>query len=232
VRAQILVFAKAPVAGRTKTRLCPPYTPEQAAALAAAALADTLDAVGAVAVERRVLVLSGSYPAPDGWLVVPQRGTGLAERLIHAFADTAQPGLATLIVAMDTPQLVPGVLAWAAAALTSADAVLGPAVDGGWWLLGLREPRHAAALREVRMSVPETGERTAAAFRRRGLSLVCAPPLRDVDTAADAWAVAQAHPQLRFAAAVRGSRLSGGPPETRHRDELHRARSRTGQPRQ
>ena len=81
-----------------------------------------------------------------------------------------------------------------------------PATDGGFWLLGLREPGHAEALRAVPMSVPDTGARTAAALRGRGLRLAYAPPLRDVDTAADAWAVARAHPHLTFAAAVRDRR--------------------------
>jgi hypothetical protein len=200
VRVQVLVMAKAPVPGRVKTRLCPPLDHRQAAALAGAALTDTLIAVDAVAAERRVLVLSGAHPAPDGWLVVPQRGAGLAERLAHAFTDTARPGVVSLVVGMDTPHLDPGVLAGAALALAHADAVLGPAIDGGFWLLGLREPGHAQALRGVRMSMPA---RTAAALRARGLRLAHAPALRDVDTIADAWAVARAHPHLGFAAAVR-----------------------------
>lgn len=202
---QVLVLAKAPVPGRVKTRLCPPYEPEQAAAVAAAALADTFAVVDVVPADRRVLVLSGGYAAPDGWVVVPQRGAGLADRLVHAFADTARPGLATLLVGMDTPQLAPDLLAGAARALDGADAVLGPAADGGWWLLGLREPGHAVALRGVPMSVPETGAHTAAALRGRGLRLARAPVLRDVDTAADAWAVAEAYPHLRVAAAVRAA---------------------------
>jgi rSAM/selenodomain-associated transferase 1 len=206
MRAQILVMAKAPVPGRVKTRLCPPYDPGQAAAIARAALSDTLAAVAEVGTERRVLVLSGCYAPPGGWSLVPQRGTGLAERLACAFADTARPGVASLVVGMDTPHLDPAVLAAAVKALADADAVLGPATDGGFWLLGLREPGHAEALRAVPMSVPDTGARAGAALRGRGLRLAYAPPLRDVDTAADAWAVARAHPHLTFAAAVRDQR--------------------------
>ena len=102
----IAVIAKAPVAGRSKTRLTPPCTPEQAAALASAALADTLAAVAATPGARRVLVLDG---APGPWLrpgfeVLAQRGAGLAERLAAAFADIGEPAL---VVGMDTPQLTP-----------------------------------------------------------------------------------------------------------------------------
>ena len=81
--------------------------------------------------------------------------------------------------------------------------MLGPAADGGWWALGLREPAHAVALWTVPMSMPDTGERTLAALRARGLGVALLPTLRDVDTAADAHAVAALCPGGRFAAAVR-----------------------------
>jgi rSAM/selenodomain-associated transferase 1 len=200
---QVLVIAKQPVAGRVKTRLCPPCTPQQAAAVADAALRDTLDAVSATPAARRTLVVHGCYAAPPGWLVAHQRGDGLGERLANAFADTAVAGTASLLVGMDTPQLSPRLLARAAGALDTADAVLGPAEDGGWWLLALRDPRHAAALAGVRMSTATTGADTVLALRRRGLTVAPAPVLRDVDTAPDAWAVAGANPDGRFAAAVR-----------------------------
>ncbi|HEV2820151.1 MAG TPA: DUF2064 domain-containing protein, partial [Solirubrobacteraceae bacterium] len=99
----LAVIAKAPVAGRVKTRLCPPCTPQQAAALAAAALSDTLAAVAATPTHRRVLVLEGERGdwVPEGFEVIPQRGDGLAERLADAFATIGEP---TLLVGMDTPQ--------------------------------------------------------------------------------------------------------------------------------
>ena len=65
--AQLLVLAKTPVPGRVKTRLCPPCTPEQAARVAAAALADTLAAVARTPAVRRCLVVEGDHPAPPGW---------------------------------------------------------------------------------------------------------------------------------------------------------------------
>jgi uncharacterized protein len=199
---QVLVIAKAPVAGRVKTRLCPPCTPAGAAAVAAAALLDTLDAVSATAAAP-TLVLSGRYAAPAGWRSVPQRGDELGERLACAFADTGRPGTASLLVGMDTPQLDAGLLAAVIAGLGAADAVLAPAADGGWWALALRDPRHAQALRGVPMSRADTGERTAAALRAAGLTVAAGPLLRDVDTADDARAVAAMRPLSRFAAAVR-----------------------------
>src|SRR5262249_58778102 len=98
----LVVLAKSPVAGRSKTRCCPPCTYEQAAALAEAALADTLAAVAKTPADRRLLVLDG---APGPWLprafnVLPQRGAGLDERLAAAFDDVGGPAV---LIGMDPP---------------------------------------------------------------------------------------------------------------------------------
>jgi len=205
---QLLVIAKAPRPGRVKTRLCPPCTPEQAARVAAAALADTLDAVREAPAVRRVLALDGVLPAsPAGLHVVPQRGDGLGERLAAAFADTALPGVATLLLGMDTPQVTPALLASATEALhprgaVRPDGVLGMAVDGGWWALGLHDTTVAEVLRTVPVSTSRTGALTLAALRARGLRVDPLPVLRDVDTVADAVAVAAGAPGGRFARAV------------------------------
>jgi len=205
MRVQLIVLAKTPVAGRVKTRLCPPCTPGQAAAVAAAALADTLDTVTMTTVAARTLVVDGDHPAPGGWSRVAQRGGPLGERLACAYADTLVPGLATLLIGMDTPQVTPALLGAAARRLgeDGTDAVLGGAEDGGWWALGLREPGHAEVLREVEMSTAETGAATLSALERRGLRVASLRVLRDVDTAADARSVATICPDgSRFARAV------------------------------
>jgi len=199
VRPALLVIAKAPVAGRVKTRLCPPCTPGQAARLARAALEDTLAAADGVrSCGRRVLVLDGAPGPwlPPGWEVVAQRGDGLAARLAAAFACAGGPAL---LVGMDTPQVTAARLDAGLAALARTDAVLGPAPDGGYWAIGLRAPA-AAVFDGVPMSVAGTG----AAQRRRldalGLRTALLAPLRDVDTITDARAVAAAAPEGRFAA--------------------------------
>ena len=202
MKVQVLVLAKEPRPGRVKTRLCPPCTPEQAAAVAAASLAQTLTTVDAAPVDRRTLVISGRYRAPCGWGSIDQRGDGLGERLAHAFADTARPGWATVLIGMDTPQVGPAELSAVVRGLTRADAVLGPAEDGGWWALGLLDPGPAAVLRDVAMSTAETGELTRKALLAKGLTVASGPSLRDVDTAADAHAVAALCPGSRFAVAV------------------------------
>jgi uncharacterized protein len=193
--AHLLVLAKAPRPGRVKTRLCPPCTPEQAARIAAAALADTVETVSACRASSRTLVLDGAYPVPAGWRSRPQHGLDLAERLAHAYADGP-----SLLVGMDTPQLTADLLEMATAELDHADAVLGPAADGGWWALGLRDPVHAAVLRHIPTSTPTTGADTLAAIRGLGLRVVLLPVQRDVDTIADARAVAALCPgRSRFA---------------------------------
>jgi len=202
VTVQFLVLAKAPVPGRVKTRLCPPCTPEEAARIAAAALADTMDTVAATPAVRRTLVLDGDHPHPPGWRLRVQRGDSLGERLANAFADTRRPGVATVLVGMDTPQLTPSVLT-AAARLVDVDATFGPAVDGGWWVLGLRDPTHAEVLADIPTSTATTGADTLAALRRRGLRVTLLPRLRDVDTVADLPpVVAACPPGSRFVAAV------------------------------
>jgi glycosyltransferase A (GT-A) superfamily protein (DUF2064 family) len=199
----LVVVAKAPVPGRVKTRLCPPCTPAQAAALAAAALADTISTVDATPVAARCLLLSGRYPTPAGWWVVAQRGADLGERLAHGLADSARPGAAALLIGMDTPQATPALLTAVAGGLERADAVVAPALDGGWWALALRDPYAAGVLRRVPMSTPGTAVATVAALRRVGLRVVTGPSLRDVDTFADAVAVAELCPSGGFAGAVR-----------------------------
>lgn len=196
---QVLVLAKQPVAGRVKTRLCPPLTPQQAAEVAAAALEDTLDAVRSVPAARRVLVLDGSYDAA-GFAVQPQRGGPMPERLAAAF-DDCDPGLPTLLVGMDTPQLTAALLTQAVAALAEHRAVLGLAEDGGWWALGLQRP-DGRLLRDVPTSRDDTGALQLAALQDAGLTPHLLPPLRDVDTAEDARAVAALAPGGRFATAV------------------------------
>ncbi|KUL75367.1 MULTISPECIES: DUF2064 domain-containing protein [unclassified Streptomyces] len=191
----LLVIAKEPRPGRVKTRLTPPYTPEEAAALAEAALADTLDTVARTPARRRVLVLDGTPGPwlPPGFDVVPQGTGGLDERLAAAFAACDGPAL---LIGMDTPQVTPELLTvdWA-----DCDAYFGRARDGGFWALGLAEP-DPGRLRGVPMSQSYTG--AAQRARLAGLRVRDLPSLRDVDTAHDAGLVAAAAPGGRFARAL------------------------------
>lgn len=202
---KLVVIAKAPLAGRSKTRLCPPCTPEDAALLAEAALADTLDVV--IDASRRlrarpVLVLDGRAGPwlPEDVEVVPQRGGGLDERLAAAFDDVGGPAF---LVGMDTPQITQGVVVDAVERLRApgVDAVLGPATDGGWWAIGLRraDPRVFVG---VTMSTAATCREQLERLRSLNLATDELGVMRDVDLFDDALAVAAEAPDTRFATAV------------------------------
>ncbi|MEP6559601.1 MAG: DUF2064 domain-containing protein [Nakamurella sp.] len=213
-------MAKAPERGKVKTRLCPELSPGDAARLAAAALLDTIDVVDALAASTpglsKVVALQGHLVhATDGpliaarmiggddaqrWTRIPQRGSGFAERLMFAHRDAGGRG-PVLQIGMDTPQISTEVLGHAATTLQASgiDAVVGRAADGGWWGLGVRDARMARVLRGVEMSTERTGEQTILALRSAGLRVALLPTLTDVDTFADAVAVAKLAPRTRFA---------------------------------
>jgi rSAM/selenodomain-associated transferase 1 len=217
--AQLVVIAKAPVPGKVKTRLTPAYTPHEAARLAEAALADTLDAAARTPFARRTLALAGAPAAlrggageasadaawlPPGFEVTGQRGNGLDERIAAALDEVyAQLAVPIVLIGMDTPQVTPGLLESVARPLASgeADAVFGPARDGGFWLLGLRRPDPDLIL-GVPMSQTHTGRGQLARLVRAKLRVHLAPELIDVDTVSDAQEVAGQAPASRFAAAV------------------------------
>lgn len=197
------MLAKAPVPGQVKTRLCPPFSPAEAAGLAESALVDTLEAVSRTPCTRRVVMLDGE---PGAWLlpgftVLPQSSGALDVRLADAFAAVTPP---TLLVGMDTPQLIPGHLEAAIECLLDPeyDAVLGPCPDGGYWAVGLRR-RMPGAFEGVPMSTDATFTAQFARFHRLGLRTAVLHSLRDVDQARDAFAVANFAPQTRFASSLR-----------------------------
>jgi rSAM/selenodomain-associated transferase 1 len=197
----LLVMAKAPVAGRVKTRLCPPCTPTEAAAIAEAALADTLDAVAACSAGRRIVALDG---APGPWLpagfeVIPQVDGGFDRRLAAAWTTAGGAGVQ---IGMDTPQVTAGLLDAALEALDATDAALGLAVDGGWWAIGLRRPDPGVFL-GVPMSTDGTGAAQRARLDELGLSVTGLPVLVDLDTAADLAAVTESGSAIRTAAQAR-----------------------------
>jgi rSAM/selenodomain-associated transferase 1 len=203
---QLCVIAKEPVPGRVKTRLCPPCTPDQAAAVAVASLADTLAVVRRVPAARRVLVLDGRTGPwlPPGFDVVAQAGGGLGDRLAHAFAVcfAARPCEAVVLIGMDTPQVRAEQLIAAADRLDAdADAVIGLATDGGYWLIGLARPV-PGAFAGVPMSTARTGAAQRARLHRLGCRTAMVERLTDVDDAVTAVEVARSVPGSRFAAVV------------------------------
>ncbi len=211
IGARVLVVAKAPVTGRVKTRLGAEIGMVNAAEVAAAALLDTLATCReAFGPDACLLALSGDFAdavrgdeltdAVEGWWVAKQRGSTFAERLSNAHVD-AGAGSPVVQIGMDTPQVTAALLRSAVADLDDQDAVLGPAEDGGWWMLGLRNPTAAVALHDVPMSTPTTYDDTRQALESAGLRVGVTGSLRDVDTVRDAAAVAREVPDGEFARA-------------------------------
>ena len=188
---RVLVVAKAPAPRRSKTRLVPPLDHDSAAELQRALLLDTLAGCRAEAADVAIL-----HPDEDGERdalsalagagteLVLQRGQGLRDALRFGFADRLAGG-PTAIVSSDIPGVPPGSITRAFAELVrGADVVLGPAADGGYWLIAMREP-HDAPFEEIPWSTPAV----LAVSRRRcaeaGLRLAEVDSWRDVDTAVD-----------------------------------------------
>ena len=216
--AVALIVAKSPVAGRVKTRLGREVGMERAADLAAAALLDTVGAcTAAYGAARCHLALDGVLAhgrlagelldATAEWTFHPQRGADFAERLLNAHEDAAAASGAPVIqVGMDTPHLQARTLIEAGARLTHLDdAVLGPAYDGGWWLLGVGGPHLLSHLSQVPMSTGDTGTLTREALIRAGARVTDVEMLRDVDEVVDAESVAATAPGTRFASAFVGT---------------------------
>lgn len=215
----VAVIAKECVPGRVKTRLSPPLSPENAAALAQASLSRTLATVRLLPVRHRILVMDGT-PSPAeaaGYTVVPQVTGGLDERLAAICDATTGP---LLIIGMDTPQFAADHVAallrdWSTPQATR-DAWLGPATDGGFWALALRRP-DGALIRGVPMSTDTTGTEQHARLTAAGLTVGTLPELRDMDYFSDALQIAAEIPGTDFAHAVDNAARTAADPAPKSR---------------
>lgn len=191
----ILIMAKIPRPGFSKTRLSPPCTPEQAAALAEAALLDSIDA--ALASGAAVVVALGgvgTYALPDSVRSFPQVGETFSERLAHAWSQITTPAIQ---IGMDTPQVTSSQLKAALDTLEHESSVIGLTEDGGWWIIGFQSPPPPATF-DVEMSTANTGELQLTQLDRDGFTPAQLEVLRDVDTWTGTLAVAAQTPYHRF----------------------------------
>ncbi len=194
----LVLIAKEPLAGQTKTRLSPPLSLEQAAELAAACIDDTVATIRAIAANRVVLFFEGlrTPASASDFDVIRQPSGSLDERLAYLFDTIDGP---TILIGMDTPQLTtldlaPAFEPWPA----EIDAWFGPATDGGFWAIGMQEPR-GELIRGVPMSRDDTGAIQLDRLVSAGLNVGRLGQLTDVDTIVDARSVAQGAPDTRFA---------------------------------
>lgn len=187
-RNALIVVAKRPVPGNTKTRLSPPLSPEQASVLYECFLIDTLNQIRKVeAVERVIAYLPANAHsyfhrlAPD-FQLIQQEGPDLGARLDKALTAYLSRGYKhAVIMDSDSPTLPADHLSEAFATLSDgADVVLGPCDDGGYYLIGCNQPV-PRLLREVRMSTPTVAADTIRLANEVGLNLVQLPTWYDVD---------------------------------------------------
>ncbi|MEJ2512219.1 MAG: TIGR04282 family arsenosugar biosynthesis glycosyltransferase [Anaerolineales bacterium] len=187
----LLVVAKQPAPGQTKTRLCPPLTYEQAATLYDCFLRDTLQIMRQVPnVQRGLVYLPNDAReyfhklAPDMELTC-QRGMTLGERLDNLLTDSLHNGSQRVVVInSDSPTLPAAYLSQAFDDLAKADVVLGPTQDGGYYLIGIKQPQ-PDLLHKVQMSTPHVLADTLALAESSGLTVSLLPTWYDVDTIED-----------------------------------------------
>jgi rSAM/selenodomain-associated transferase 1 len=189
----VMIMAKAPYPGQVKTRLCPPLTPWQAAALGRAFLCDKIAQVRTLTSARPAIAYAPASGAdffvdvaPD-FTRIAQQGPGLGERLIHSLEYFLNLGYAgVMAIDSDTPTLPTHYLQQAVALLTKpdVDVVIGPSDDGGYYLIGLRAMHHALFIDmpwSTSAVLPETVRRAEALKLR----VAWLPAWFDVDTPAD-----------------------------------------------
>ncbi len=186
----LAIMAKAPRAGDVKTRLCPPLDPAGAAELARAFLADAIALAGALPARHAMV-----YAPPEsrslfaalapGFALVRQRGEDLGARMLHAFEDLLADGSpAAVLIGSDIPTVPREHLEAALLRVADADLVLGPSEDGGYYLIGLREPR-PELFRDMAWSTSTVLDETVDRARGLGLEVALLPSWFDVDTEAD-----------------------------------------------
>jgi rSAM/selenodomain-associated transferase 1 len=193
VKRALIVVVKRPQAGRTKTRLCPPLSPQQAAELYACFMVDTLALMAGVHGVDPIIAYAPHTAeayfrslADTAFSLLPQVGTTLGGRLNHVLNRCLANGYDQVAVMnSDSPNMPPQYLREAFARLDgpAVDVVLGPTEDGGYYLIGLKRP--CPPLFDVTMSTPTVLQETLALARAAGLRAECLPTWYDVDTVHD-----------------------------------------------
>ena len=189
---RIIIFAKAPQAGRAKTRLIPALGGEGAARLAQRMLQATLATAQAAALGPLQLCLSpppgdpawAEFAWPAGVELRDQGDGDLGQRMARAVDEGVQLGLPVLLIGTDCPQLTPALLRQAAEALARHDSVLFPASDGGYVLLGMRHS-HPRVFADITWSSASVASSTRARLAELGWSLCEGPELDDIDCPED-----------------------------------------------
>lgn len=201
----LVIFAKAPIPGQVKTRLCPPLTHDEAATLQGSFVLDTLERTKAAVIKLKLpfdrylacapsstLVFFKILEERQGVTLLDQEGEDLGSRMHHAFDTLFERGYQhVLIVGTDVPALPIGYYQQALGQLEKHDLVLGPALDGGYYMIGLNKP--TPTLFE---NMPWSTDRVLALTREKatslGLRTALLPEWRDIDRLDDLQAIIEA----------------------------------------
>jgi hypothetical protein len=193
-----VIFAKAPIPGQVKTRLCPPLTPDEAATLHGSFVLDMLERTKLAVAKLQLpfhrylacapsseLVFFKIMEERQGVRLLDQVGENLGQRMHRTFVDVFAKGYTqVIIVGTDVPTLPLTVYQEAFTMLGRSDVVLGPALDGGYYLIGLKQPAE-----QLFTGVPWSTDRVLAVTQQQakalGLSVELTTAWRDVDTIAD-----------------------------------------------
>ena len=192
-RCAMAIMAKAPRAGKVKTRLAPPLTLEQSAALNICFLRDTAEGLAEVAGADGMVCYTpvGDETAFDGLLpesftLIAQRGDKFGERLLAAAEDILACGYGSVcLIDSDSPTVPKAAFEQAVWELAREGdrIVLGPSQDGGYYLIGLKRP-HAEVFEDIAWSTATVCEETVARAGAAGIEVVTLPLWYDVDDGA------------------------------------------------
>lgn len=189
----IIVFAKAPIAGQVKTRLCPPLTPDEAASLHGSLVLDILERCQSLKGYDRILAGTPSphhpfFRAMEARFKIPvwdQQGEDLGARMAGVFKQAlGAPYRSVVVIGTDIPGINGPLLTAAVKGLQDHDVVLGPTVDGGYYLIGLRSPV-PDLFENMPWSTDQVYARTKQKIQELGFTLKILPTLRDFDTVED-----------------------------------------------
>jgi uncharacterized protein len=204
-RAALVIFAKAPIPGHVKTRLCPPLTQDEAATLHGSFVLDVVERTKAAATRFKLPLDRYLACAPSsahvffkimeerhGVKLIDQIGDDLGGRMTETFEALFARGChRVVIVGTDVPTLPLDHFKQALAQLETHDLVLGPALDGGYYLIGLRKPAP-----DLFTNIPWSTDRVLNMTQEKasglGLTMATIPPWRDVDTIEDLKALIEA----------------------------------------
>ncbi|ALA60467.1 TIGR04282 family arsenosugar biosynthesis glycosyltransferase [Nitrospira moscoviensis] len=204
-RSALIIFAKAPIPGQVKTRLCPPLTPDEAATLHGSFVLDTVERSKAAIAKFKLPLDRYLSCAPSsahvffkileerhGVTLIDQIGEDIGMRMHHSFDNLLSKGYQlVLLIGTDVPSLPLEHYQQALAVLGSHDLVLAPALDGGYFLIGLKRPAP-----ELFTGIPWSTDRVLSRTQEKaaalGLKTALLPPWRDVDTIEDIQALIEA----------------------------------------